>query len=113
MPGAVRWITNHRKLVIFIVGVALTAAIHAWGTGNPYVSLAVLAATGLGFYQTPDKAAPAKTGAGPVTVTPPPDPGNTVPAAVRSGVPDPPPRTALDSAAGTGGFPPSAFPGQS
>lgn len=116
MPGVVRWIAVHRKTVVFVAGLALTIAIQVWGTDNPYVSLAVLVATGLGVYHAPNEPAPAKapagTGAEPARVTPPPEPVITVPAAGHQGGPGTPPGQTPASAAGTGGFPPSAFPGQ-
>lgn len=57
--GLMRWIAAHRKLLAFAAGAAVTLAVQIWGTTNPYVALAVLAATGLGVYQVPNEAAPA------------------------------------------------------
>jgi hypothetical protein len=48
------WIAAHRKLLVIIIGAALTVSIQVWGTNNPYVSLAVLAATSYGVYQAPN-----------------------------------------------------------
>lgn len=112
MPGVARWVAEHRKLIVFVIGLALTAAIQVWGTSNPYVSLAILVATGLGIYQAPNETAPAKAGAGPEPAYPPAGPVITVPAAPGTpSVPGTPPGPAPGTA-GTGGFPPSAFPGQ-
>ena len=57
--SAVRaWIAVHRKLVVAIVGAALTLSIQVWGTSNAWVSFGVLAATSLGVYGAPNQAAP-------------------------------------------------------
>jgi EamA domain-containing membrane protein RarD len=50
------WIAAHRKLVVAVTGAALTLAIQVWGTGNPWVSFAILAATSLGVYGAPNQA---------------------------------------------------------
>jgi len=42
-----------------VVGAALTLAIQEWGTGNVWVSFAILAATSLGVYGAPNQAPPA------------------------------------------------------
>ena len=55
MPGVLTWVSVHRKLLAYIAGIALTAAVHTWGTANPYVALALLAATGLGIHQVPNE----------------------------------------------------------
>ncbi len=52
------WIAAHRKLIVAVVGAALTLAIQVWGTGNPWVSFAILAATSLGVYGAPNQAPP-------------------------------------------------------
>ena len=58
--GAVRhWVAVHRKLVVAVVGAALTLSIQVWGTSNPWVSFAILAATSLGVYGAPNQAPPA------------------------------------------------------
>jgi hypothetical protein len=54
------WIAVHRKLIAFVIGIAITAAVHVWGTSNAWVSFAVLVATGLGVYGVPNKTAPKK-----------------------------------------------------
>ena len=53
------WIAAHRKLVVAVTGAAITLAIQVWGTGNPWVSFAILAATSLGVYGAPNQAPPA------------------------------------------------------
>jgi hypothetical protein len=78
MSGIGSWVAAHRKLLTVIAGAALTVAIQTWGTGNPFVSLAVLAATSLGVYGVPNATAsrqvpgparsPAPTVSGPGTV---------------------------------------------
>lgn len=105
MPGVTDWIARHRKLVVFIAGAALTAAIQVWGTSNPYVSIAILAATGLGIYQAPNKDAPYPGVAGPVT--PPPVLVTAVPAAVVPEAGVPPSAAPSAQAAGTAGPAPS------
>lgn len=60
MRGILDWLAIHKKLAVFITGAALTLAVQAWGADNPWVSLAVLAATGLGVYQAPNRPAPAR-----------------------------------------------------
>ncbi len=40
--------------MVIVIGAALTVSIQIWGTNNPYVSLAVLAATSYGVYQAPN-----------------------------------------------------------
>ena len=58
--GTVRaWTAAHRKLIVAVVGAALALAIERWGTGNEWVTLAVLAATTLGVYQAPNTPPPA------------------------------------------------------
>ena len=52
------WIAAHRKVIVAVTGAALTLAIQVWGTGNPWVSFAVLAATSLGVYGAPNQAPP-------------------------------------------------------
>lgn len=49
------WIAAHRKLLAYAAGIALTVAVHVWGTGNPYVAAALLVATGLGVHQVPNE----------------------------------------------------------
>lgn len=48
------WIAGHRKLLAAAAGAAVTFALQYWGPGNPWVSLAVLAATTAGVYQVPN-----------------------------------------------------------
>lgn len=55
MKRAAAWIAAHRKLIVAVVGAALTVALQVWGPDNPYVSLAVLAATSLGVYSAPNR----------------------------------------------------------
>jgi hypothetical protein len=52
---AAAWIARHRKLIVAVIGTALTVAIQMGWTRNPYVSLAVLAATSLGVYSAPNR----------------------------------------------------------
>ena len=52
------WIATHRKLIVAVTGAALTLAIQVWGTGNPWVSFAILATTSLGVYGAPNQAPP-------------------------------------------------------
>ena len=72
MAGLQRWIAAHRKLVVAVVGAAVTVAVQVWGTSNPYVSLAVLAATSLGVYGAPNQPAPAPPRAEKTLISPPP-----------------------------------------
>ncbi len=58
MKRARAWVAGHRKLIVAVTGAALTVALQAWGPGNPYVSLAVLAASSLGVYQVPNRPPP-------------------------------------------------------
>jgi len=48
------WVAAHRKLVVAVVGAALTLAIQYWGTDNLWVSFGILAASSLGVYQVPN-----------------------------------------------------------
>ena len=68
------WLATHRKLVVAVVGAALTLAIQVWGTSNVWVSFGVLAATSLGVYGAPNQpAAPsAPPGRAEKTLIPPP-----------------------------------------
>lgn len=59
MDAAKRWFAVHRKLVTFLAGSVLTICIQVFGTDNPYVSLGILVATGLGIYGVPNQAPPA------------------------------------------------------
>jgi hypothetical protein len=111
MPGIAKWVSVHRKLVVFIIGVALTLAIHVWGTANPYVSAAILVATGLGIYQAPNAGqedapepgtGPAAPQQVPVPLAPAAGAPGEFPGATRGAAPD--------GAAGAGGQPPSAPP---
>jgi hypothetical protein len=52
------WAAAHRKLIVAVAGAALTVALQVWGPGNPYVSLAVLAASSLGVYAAPNRPPP-------------------------------------------------------
>lgn len=129
------WAAQHRKLIVSVAGAAATVAIQAGWTANPWVSLAILAATAAGVYRAPNAgpvaapAAPASpaqgSGGGPGTIRvipggPPPPPflgselgerpGQSGSAPVIPGHGTGQPVTA-EPAAGTGGFPPSAFPG--
>ena len=58
MTRARAWLATHRKLVVAVVGAALTLAIQVWGTSNVWVSFGVLAATSLGVYGAPNQAPP-------------------------------------------------------
>ncbi len=58
MSAVVKWVKGHRKLIVFTVGAAITLAVELWGTSNEWVSLAILAATGLGVYQAPNTPGP-------------------------------------------------------
>lgn len=55
MNRARAWTAAHRKLLAAIAGAALTIALQVWGPDNPWVSLAVLAATSLGVYAAPNR----------------------------------------------------------
>ena len=57
MKRASGWIAGHRKLLVAAAGAAVTVAVQAFGTSNPWVSLAVLAATSLGVYGAPNRQA--------------------------------------------------------
>jgi hypothetical protein len=59
------WIAGHRKLVVAVVGAALTLAIQLWGTQNVWVSFAILTATSLGVYGAPNTPAPGPSAAHP------------------------------------------------
>lgn len=77
MDKFTRWIAAHRKFLVAVAGAALTIAIQVWGTGNPYVSLAILVATSLGVYGAPNTAPLQQPDAqqppsGNVKITPPP-----------------------------------------
>lgn len=74
MTRARAWLATHRKLVVAVVGAALTLAIQVWGTSNVWVSFGVLAATSLGVYGAPNQAAapPAPPGRAEKTLIPPP-----------------------------------------
>jgi hypothetical protein len=54
MTAVTAWIAGHRKLLVAIIGAGLTLAIQYWGTGNLWVSFAILAASSLGVYQVPN-----------------------------------------------------------
>lgn len=54
MKNAAAWVAAHRKLIVAVTGAALTLAVQVWGTSNPYVALAILAATSLGVYGAPN-----------------------------------------------------------
>ena len=66
-----RWIAVHRKLVVAVVGAALTLSIQVWGTSNVWVSFGILAATSLGVYGAPNQPAPAPQPPAPGNVTAP------------------------------------------
>ena len=57
MTAARRWYATHRKLVVAVVGAALTLAVQVWGTSNVWVSFGILAATSLGVYGAPNQPA--------------------------------------------------------
>jgi hypothetical protein len=57
MKAVTRWVAGHRKLIVAVAGAALTVSIQQWGTGNHWVSIAVLAATSLGVYSAPNRPA--------------------------------------------------------
>ncbi len=48
------WVAAHRKLLAGVAGFALTFAVLMWGTDNPYVALAVGAASCLGIERVPN-----------------------------------------------------------
>lgn len=48
-------LARYWKLIVFIIGAALTVALQVWGPDNGWVSLGVLIATALGIYQVPNK----------------------------------------------------------
>jgi hypothetical protein len=54
MKAVRTWIDEHRKIVVYVVGAALSLAIEKWGTGNEWVSLGILLATGFGVYEAPN-----------------------------------------------------------
>lgn len=99
------WAAVHYKLITVVTGTALTVAIQIWGTSNPYVSLAILAATSFGVYKVPNKNAAGAPLAGTGPVSPPPGPVFTVPAAGNAGVQGAPASAAPSEAAGTGQAP--------
>ena len=72
MTAARRWFAVHRKLITFLAGAVLTICIQIFGTDNPYVSLGILAATGLGVYGVPNQPAPAPPRAEKTLISPPP-----------------------------------------
>ena len=45
VTGTRAWLAVHRKLVVAVVGAALTLSIQVWGTDNVWVSFGILAAT--------------------------------------------------------------------
>ena len=55
MSRVTGWIAGHRKLLVAVIGAGVTVAVQAWGTSNPWVSLAVLAATSAGVYGAPNR----------------------------------------------------------
>lgn len=99
------WAAAHYKLITVVTGAALTVAIQIWGTDNPYVSLAILAATSFGVYRVPNKSAAGVPLAGTGPVSPPPGPVVTVPAAGNAGVLGAPASATPSEAAGTGQAP--------
>jgi hypothetical protein len=58
MKQAATWAAAHRKLLVAVAGALITVLVQAFGTSNPWVSLAVLAATSFGVYQVPNRPAP-------------------------------------------------------
>jgi uncharacterized membrane protein YeiH len=62
LPGPASWIAGHRKLIVVVFGAVVTVAVQVWGTNNPLVSFAVLAATSLGVYGVPNIAAASARG---------------------------------------------------
>lgn len=79
MTGIKEFIAERRKIIVFIVGAALTLAIEKWGTSNEWVSLGIILATGLGVYGAPNAPAagePTPAPAPPAAVPEPPaEPG--------------------------------------
>ena len=71
MTGVRAWLAVHRKLVVAVVGAALTLAIQVWGTSNAWVSFGVLAATSLGVYGAPNQAPPPPPARADKTLIPP------------------------------------------
>lgn len=115
MKSVLTWVAGHRKLLAAVAGSALTVAIQIWGTSNPYVSLAILAATSLGVYQVrnANAAGAARRQAGTGPVTPPQVPVSTAPATGNAGVLGVPPSAAPSGVTGAGqagvtGGPPSS-----
>lgn len=45
------WAGSHRHFLIFAASIALTVAVHVWGTTNYWVSLAILAGGAAGVHQ--------------------------------------------------------------
>jgi len=54
LPGIAGWIAGHRKVLIAAGGSLVTIIVQVWGTSNPWIALAVLAATSLGVYRAPN-----------------------------------------------------------
>lgn len=65
MNRARAWTAAHRKLIAAVTGMAITVAIQAFGENNPWVSLAVLAASAAGVYQLPNTPGSPRTRSGP------------------------------------------------
>lgn len=59
MGGIGPWIAAHRKLLVSVAGAAITVAIQAGWTANPYVSAVILIATAAGVYRAPNTGGPA------------------------------------------------------
>jgi hypothetical protein len=100
LPGLAGWAAGHRKLLVVVFGALVTVAVQVWGTSNPLVSLAVLAATSLGVYRVPNIAATATARGRPAAAPAPAAPA--LPAAGSGGA-------AGTGSAGAAGTPPSAF----
>lgn len=50
---------RYSKLIAFMVGAALTVAVHVWGSSNTWVLAATLVAAGIGVYRAPANDPPA------------------------------------------------------
>jgi hypothetical protein len=72
MKAVRTWIDEHRKIVVYVVGAALSLAIEKWGTGNEWVSLGILLATGFGVYEAPNEPAAGQPAPAPAPVPEPP-----------------------------------------
>jgi uncharacterized membrane protein len=49
-----KWIAVHRKAITAVAGAAVAFAVAQWGTGNHWVTLAVMLLSALGVYAVPN-----------------------------------------------------------